>query len=212
MWRKLRIFVRDWNHYVVRDIPVTIGDVQMIKPELNADGNLLVRPELKVKPADFADTTFQAYAEKIAYDYTAIVRKLVMPGLPGLDGLKLRELRVLSSVDFYVSPLSPVHIADILRYDAATVTRAVDRLVAAGKMERTSNPSDIRSVFLTLTEDGVALSREYTTRIKATFAAMEEQLTFGLTEKEKTDFIKVMLKISRRATTMRELSPSMEAK
>ena len=51
-------------------------------------------------------------------------------------------------------------LADALRVDASTATRAVDRLVQAGFAERTTDPEDGRRVLARVSDKGEALHRE----------------------------------------------------
>lgn len=162
-------------------------------------------PGVKVNPTEFADTTFHAYSEKLSDDYTYILKKKVLPQVEGLGDVKLREMRVLSSIYFFDHPLTPIDVSEILRYDPATVSRAVNKLVAAGLMERSKNMHDTRSFYLHLTESGQKLGAEYAGKVREVFAELESQLLYGLTEQEKLDYLTIMVKLSKRSKTLREL-------
>ena len=182
----------------------------MLKAMRDTTGSYYPRPSLKVKPSEYADTTFQAYAEKIADDYDFILRKVVVPGLPNLGDLKLRELRILSSLDFFDSPLSPMQISELLRYDPATVTRAANNLVKRGMILKKNNRRDTRSILLVLTEKGQAMADNYSRRVRMAFKAMEKDMLHGLTDDEKTAFLNILVKVSRRSQTMRAMCQNYE--
>lgn len=165
-----------------------------------------VRPRLKVNPADFVDTTVQAYAERIADDYNYILKQRVIPGLPNLGDLKLRELRVLVTVDYFENPLTPIDISEILRYDPATVSRAVAKLVKLGKLIRERNMHDTRSVYLILTPEGQTLATDYAEKIQSVFGELEAQLTHGLTDEEKMESLTTIVKLNKRSMTLRQLA------
>lgn len=165
-----------------------------------------IRPKLRVNPAEYADTTFQALSEKIADDYNVIIKNCVLPTIKDRSGLKMRELRVMACLDFYDMPLTPAHVAAMLRYDPATVTRAVGCLVKAGMVSRTGNERDTRSVVLNLTEKGASLAALYAHRVKTTFNTLEMMIEKSLSPEEKTQFLTILYKISRRTSSMRRHS------
>lgn len=171
----------------------------------DTSGSYYPRPNLKVQPSEYADTTFQAYAEKISDDYDFILRKVVVPGLPNLGDLKLREIRILASLDFFDSPLSPMQVSELLRYDPATVTRAANVLVKCGMIYKKNNRRDTRSILLVLTDKGQAMADNYSRRVRMAFKAMEKDMLHGLSEDEKTTFLNIMLKVNRRSQTMRAM-------
>lgn len=160
-------------------------------------------PDLVVNPADYLDTTIQTYAEKVEDDYAFILKRAVIPGLGDIEGLKIRELRVLSSLDFYDSALTPVQVSELLRYDPATVTRATDRLFNAGMVVRAENIQDTRSVLLLPTEKGKALAKRYHDRIQEVFSALEQDLDEQFTETEKLQYLNMIVKINKRSQAMR---------
>ncbi|MGB0908214.1 MAG: MarR family winged helix-turn-helix transcriptional regulator [Maricaulaceae bacterium] len=160
---------------------------------------------LNFDPVDFTDTTFQNYAEKIATDYTDIIKAKVLPKLGDIGDIKFRELRVLISIYFFALPITPAHLAEILRYDPATVSRAVRRLEKAGKLSRQDNGKDKRSIQLRLTDEGKALAMHYTNTVQNEFKTLEADLVYGLSPEEKTAFMTVMVKISRRAEMMKTI-------
>lgn len=72
------------------------------------------------------------------------------------DRVSLPQLRVLVMLDTH-GPLNLVAVADALGVHPSNATRAVERLVVAGLVDRRDVPTDRRNVSLTLTADGQAL-------------------------------------------------------
>ncbi len=161
---------------------------------------------LRYEPVKFVDTTFQNYAEKISSDYDEIIKGIVLPALDSGGELKLRDLRVLTSIYFFEVPITPAQVAEILRYDPATVSRSIKKLEDQGFVTRSDNGQDKRSVRLHLTESGAELGHDYTEAIDQTFSQLEDGLLYGLSADEKATFLKVMVKISRRAEAMKILA------
>lgn len=167
--------------------------------------NIIDGSQVKVNPADFADTTFQAYAEKLSDDYTYILKKMVLPTITQIADIKLREIRVLATVEFFHHPLTPIDVSEILRYDPATVSRAVNKLVANGLMIRSKNIHDTRSFYLSLTDEGIEIAQVYSQRIKEVFSELESSLLYGLTDEEKISYLTIMVKLSKRSRALREI-------
>lgn len=161
-----------------------------------------IRPKLKVSPETYADTTFQALSGKIADDYEAIIKTCIMPSIGETFGLKLRELRVMASVNFYDVALTPAHIAAMLRYDPATVTRAVSRLEKAGMLTKEANHMDTRSFHLVLTERGIDLANLYSRRVKTVFTTLESMIEKSLSKQEKMEYLTAIYKVSKRTEAM----------
>ena len=75
--------------------------------------------------------------------------------------------------------------------DSATLTGILDRLEAAGFIERKNNPDDRRSIHIHLTEKGKAMSRE-TSRV---IAAANTEFLQVLTEEQKRDLHRIIQKL-----------------
>ncbi|MDA8708721.1 MarR family transcriptional regulator [Hellea sp.] len=176
-----------------------------IKPNLIKD----IRPKLKVDPVEYADTTFQALSERISEDYSHVVKTCVMPHMGETHGLKARELRVMACIASYDYALTPAHIAAMIRYDPATVTRAAKRLAEANMVRREDNEKDTRSIVLSLTESGEALVARYNARIKIVFSSLEQMMSKSFSTEEKTDYLTAIYKVSKRAEIMREFAANL---
>ena len=72
------------------------------------------------------------------------------------DQVSLPQLRILVMLATR-GPLNLVAVAQSLGVHASNATRAVERLVAAGFVDRRDVPSDRRNVSLTLTKNGQSL-------------------------------------------------------
>ncbi|MFF3905668.1 MarR family winged helix-turn-helix transcriptional regulator [Streptomyces sp. NPDC001848] len=69
-----------------------------------------------------------------------------------------------------------VTLADLLRVAPSTAMRMVDRLIAAGLVDRQTNPDDRRETLLRLTGEGRRTVEEVTARRRAEIAAIVERL------------------------------------
>jgi DNA-binding MarR family transcriptional regulator len=167
-------------------------------------------PTLKMSPDEYVDTTFQAYGERISDDYDYILRKIIVPGLPSVGDLRLRELRILSCLDFFEPPLAPMQLSELLRFDPATVTRSVNNLVKAGMVIKRNNRRDTRGVLLSLTTKGQVMADNFNRRIRMAFKFLEKDMIHGLTDEEKVQYLNIVVKISRRAQTMRAMCENYE--
>ncbi len=177
----------------------------MLDNTLGAHVDIAPLESLTVNPADYADTTFQAYGERLSDDYNFILKKVVVPGLPGLGDLKLRELRILATLSFFNKPLSPIQVSELLCYDPATVTRASVKLVGEGKIKRNTNNFDTRSVLLALTQTGQTLATAYQTRIRHVFSTLEQDIHYHMSDTEKIELLNLMVKINKRSNALRAL-------
>jgi DNA-binding MarR family transcriptional regulator len=80
--------------------------------------------------------------------------------------------------------------------DSATLTGILDRLEAAGYIERKSNPDDRRSIHIHLTPDGNTLSRQ---AVRVIGSANIEFLQ-TLTKEQKRDLLEIIKKLRLGAT------------
>ncbi|MDB2437418.1 MarR family transcriptional regulator [Hellea sp.] len=162
------------------------------------------RPTSKAIPTQNADLTFLSLSEGISDDYAHIIKTHVIPTISEFRDLKLREIRVLSYIQDQHEPCTLAQIAANLRYDPATVTRAAAKLVDAKIVKRENNKSDTRSSVLKLTNKGRKLVSLYNQRVKTGFANVENMLFRSMSESEKSEFLAVIYKISKRAEIMRD--------
>ena len=94
-------------------------------------------------------------------------------------GLQRGEYDVLAALrrsgDPYV--LTPSALSDVLMLSRAGMTNRLDRLEAAGLVERRANREDRRSMLIALTDRGAALTDEVTTVHVANESALLSALT-----------------------------------
>ncbi|HVW40234.1 MAG TPA: MarR family transcriptional regulator [Amycolatopsis sp.] len=82
------------------------------------------------------------------------------------ESITIPQFRVLVVLDTR-GPLKLTALADYLAVNPSTVTRMVDRLVAADLVSREANPASRRELVVTLTESGSAVVRQVTQRRRA---------------------------------------------
>jgi DNA-binding MarR family transcriptional regulator len=108
-----------------------------------------------------------------------------------LSRYEWRVLAVLAPA----APLTAVEVAERTSMDKVQVSRAVAKLIAAGRIRRTSDPKDRRRGYLRPTPAGRALYRQIVPLVKA----RERQLTSVLTAVEARALDRILDKLHRRA-------------
>ena len=97
----------------------------------------------------------------LRFAVTRLARQLRQEALAD-GGLTPSKLNALASIN-RLGPISLGDLAVVERVSAATVSRTVDALAAAGFVERSSDPTDGRVVFVTMTVDGREGARRQST-------------------------------------------------
>lgn len=87
--------------------------------------------------------------------------------------------------------LTMQEIAEKIERDKSTVTALVNKLIREGYVEKTKYSLDNRVVFVSLTEKGKALKPMFESISKDLISTVYE----GISEKEKEDLLKTLLKI-----------------
>lgn len=82
-------------------------------------------------------------------------------------------------------------LADRCRFDAATMSRNIDKLQDMGLLLRENNPDCRRSFLISLTEKGLAEAEE----TRKVFQQFEELICSGIPEDEIDIFCKVLIKM-----------------
>lgn len=154
------------------------------------------------------DSMFLVLSMQIAEDYESILRQHIMPEFKHIKGLNLREMRVLRCVARDSFPLTGAEVAERLRYDPATVTRALKRLEGQEKIKRRPSPMDHRSEFIDVTPEGRKLADHYRDHFRATIQTLSEMQTEIFTHDELEQFVYLGKKLSRRAAQMRRIKPA----
>lgn len=92
------------------------------------------------------------------------------------DLVTVPHLRILVMVDTW-GPLNLAAVAEALGVNPSNASRAVDRLIKAGLLDRQDSPADRRNLNLTLTEEGSALVDRVSTHRREAIAAVLERMT-----------------------------------
>ena len=109
-------------------------------------------------------------------------------------GLTIPEWRVIAIVGRFPG-LSAVEVAERTMLDKVAVSRAVTKLIKAGRIDREFADADKRRSILTLSDDG----RKVHDEIAPLALAMEEDLLHGLDEDEIATLNKVIERLLVRA-------------
>jgi DNA-binding MarR family transcriptional regulator len=104
----------------------------------------------------------------LRFAVTRLARQLRQEALAD-GGLTPSKLNALASIN-RLGPISLGDLADVERVSAATVSRTVDALVAGGLVQRSSDPTDGRVVFVAMTAAGVKMLEESRRRKDAVLA------------------------------------------
>ena len=153
------------------------------------------------------DSMFLVLCMQIAEDYQTILRQHVMPEFKNSEGLNLREMRVLRCISRDKFPLTGAQIAERLRYDPATVTRAIKRLDSANKITRRPCPTDSRSEFIEATDDGEALANRFRDQFRSVTRILSDMQGESFSDTEIEQFVNTSRKLSRRVHSMSKIRP-----
>jgi DNA-binding MarR family transcriptional regulator len=110
--------------------------------------------------------------------------------------LTVPEWRVMAVLGRF-GPLSANGVADKTQMDKVRVSRAVARLVAAGRVSRRTDPGDRRRAVLALTPAGLAIHREIVPHARQ----VESRLLAGLGEAERAMLDRLLDTLEVRAKT-----------
>ncbi|WP_444944010.1 MarR family winged helix-turn-helix transcriptional regulator [Microbulbifer sp. ZKSA006] len=101
-------------------------------------------------------------------------------------GLPVSHIRVLKGV--YKFPMSTARsIAQRMQLDKGQITRILNELVHSGLVEKSDNPDDRRSQFLTLTTDGISTLET----VSGQEAEVARQMTRNLSTEELENFARI---------------------
>ncbi len=87
--------------------------------------------------------------------------------------------------------LTMSELAERLEVQPPTISRMVQRMENSGLVERRSCGKDQRVSFVHVTEKGKALQG----RVEEVWSALERQLTYGMTDGERTSFQELLVKV-----------------
>lgn len=163
---------------------------------------MLDRPEKKYELHTLSDAVILIFTAQISSDYLTIIKRDIMPQLGDFEDIGLRELRALMVIDYYDTPVSSASIAEVLRYDPGTVSRAVKTLEECGYLFRDENKDDARSFVFFVTDRGKELANRYRELFSAHFREMDQRLGMDMTEEERKTVIKLLMKLRHRSHMM----------
>lgn len=162
--------------------------------------------ETKAERPDAVDAVVEAWARErpdLDLDAIAVAGRLGRVGLllaPAQEkvfatfGLQKGEFDVLASLRRSGEPyaLKPSQLSDTLMLTRAGMTNRLDRLEAAGLVERTLDPADRRSFRVRLTDKGYATVDDamtaHTANVTRLFSALSEDQLGGL-----DDLLRILL-------------------
>lgn len=110
-------------------------------------------------------------------------------------GLTLGQPKVLEYLREH-DGANQAEIAKACRIEAASVTSALNRMEAAGLLERRTHPDDRRSFFIFLTPEGLRLAQQ----VSETFALLEQDAFQGISPTQQQEFLKVFRHIYKNLT------------
>ena len=165
--------------YWLKDRTDSLRDYDSDKPRRHKRGQGKVMPIKDIPQGLFryqADFVFQIFAEQISQDYLAFLKQRVLPRLESdiLEGIGIRELRLLLAVSFYRDPLTAADLGSVLRMDRATLSRGFARLTEAGFIKWAPDEEDARRRLAFTTVRGEALAQKYRQVSKEVFTQVEE--------------------------------------
>lgn len=111
----------------------------------------------------------------------------------GLSGAQYNLLNVVAEAD---AGLSQRALSDRLVVDRSNITGLIDRMEAAGWVERRDDPGDRRAYRVQLTPAGRALWREVT----PIYLAVVAQVTRGLPARRQTETVAVLRQLEQAAS------------
>lgn len=144
---------------------------------------------------------------QITENYLSILNKHVIPNMENSQGLRLRELRVLNAINLYNYRLQASDIVAILRYDPATVSRALARLEEKGMVEKTPHETDRRAFTVGLTEDGLKLATEFSEKSAKVYEFLDEMIGDRIAKDSRDMFMRIAQIIRDRTQAMESVPP-----
>jgi len=152
------------------------------------------------------DLTFHGMCTHISKDLSQFINEQILTQIEDWPGLVIRDIEVLMCLAYFREPISPSEIAEALRFDRATVTRATHQLEKRAMLERLPNMRDSRSSLLLLTQKGEALALRVQTETSKVLENAEPYLTTALTLEEKDELLRLLYKMRSRAKELVSLS------
>lgn len=156
------------------------------------------------------DIAFQLFCSQIESDYTTILRRDILPQLDVSDSIRLREMRTLMTLDYLAKPASCTQIADFLRFDRGTVSRAVKNLKLSGYVKRQPGREDRRSPPLIITKSGKLLAKNYQSLTSDHFSTLSKAAEVTFSKKESKVALETLFKLRNRARELANVDVGVE--
>lgn len=180
-------------------------DSRMAGIVASSNGQAYVAPKYDITTVK--DGAFHVFSSQIAENYVQMLRKHVLPYLEYREGLRLRELRMLNCIFRYESGLQASDIVAIMRYDPATVSRALKRLKDHDMVIKSASQDDARALVLNLTEKGRALASEYRSKSLQVYNFLSELVGIKIPMEDMEQFLRTAELIKARTTAMGQVHP-----
>lgn len=123
-----------------------------------------------------AGQTFTDEVEAVLWASRALVGIAATSVAEVEDVVTVPHLRILVMVDTW-GPLNLGAVAKALGINPSNASRAVDRLIKAGLLDRRDAPQDRRNLNLTLTTDGQELVNRVSTHRRESISVVLERMT-----------------------------------
>lgn len=162
----------------------------------------LSRQRLKISFDTFKthpEFVLHLYCHRIHTDYLNFLKAHAIPKLSLKEKMNIRELRVLMTLHYLEKDSTAMDVANILRFDPATVSRAVVALkkfdyIATSKFD----DPDERKKPLTLSSKGAEIGNEYLEIVQNALSHAKEQLGLKMTEDDLRRHLSVLLRLRER--------------
>lgn len=139
------------------------------------------------------------YCHRIHTDYLSFLKTHAIPKLSTDQKMNIRELRVLMTLHYLEKDATAMDVANILRFDPATVSRAVVALKKYGFIATSQfEDPDERKKPLTLAPEGLKIGDEYLEIVRQSFTEAREMLRLKLDPKTLQRYLSVLLTLRER--------------
>ena len=150
----------------------------------------------------FADYVFRIFADQIASDYLAFIKKNVVKEMNTVRKLSIREIRILMTIDFHMRPVMASEVCAVMRNEPATVSRGLSILIDLGLVYAVDNDEDGRSKLLALTDDGQAYAERFKSLSHEKISAAEDHLGFHWDDEMRQNALRALDKVKLRSAAL----------
>jgi DNA-binding MarR family transcriptional regulator len=158
-----------------------------------------------VKPSEPASIDLERFLPYRLSVLSNVVSSAIADAYRRRFGLSIPEWRVIAVLSRHPG-VSAAQVAELTRMDEVAVSRAVSRLLRAGRIVRSVAAEDRRRSVLSVSDAGVAVYRE----VAPLALRLERDLLDGLTPAQRATLDRVIDRLLRRAETLAGLSATRE--